>query len=486
MKRTITIDPVTRLEGHGKISIFLDDAGEVDRAVLQVPELRGFEAFCVGRPAEDMPQITSRICGICPTAHHMAATRALDDLYGVEPPRAAHLVRELFYNLFLFEDHTLHFYFLGGPDFLVGPDAAPRDRNIIGVIEKVGAAAGKRVIDARRRARDIMAGIGGKATHPVLGLPGGIAKPMTEDQREEVRDFAAEAIDFAAFTLAAFQQHVLDNPAYLELILSHAYHDETHYMGMVDESGRANFYGGTMRVVDPAGAEVERFAPSEYADIIEEHVEEWTYIKFPYLKKVGWKGFTGGPDSGVVRVAPLARVNVANGMATPRAHAEYERLHETLGEGPLHHTLAFHWARLVELLYAAERFAELAEDPDLCSPEVRNMDLRTPDRGVGIVEAPRGTLIHHYETDENGILTMVNLIVATLFNSAPISMSIEKAAKEFIRNGEANDGLLNRVEMALRAYDPCLSCATHHLPGEMPLQVTLHAPDGTPQCTLTR
>jgi F420-non-reducing hydrogenase large subunit len=329
------------------------------------------------------------------------------------------------------------------------------------------------VIEARKRAREIMAKIGGKPTHPVLGLPGGVAKSVTEDLREEGREFAREAVDFARFTVDAFEGHVLADPAYLELIRSTAYREETHYLGMVDEEDRVAFYDGEMRVVDPAGAEVLRFSPRDYATVIAEHVEEWTYIKFPYLREVGWKGFVGGAESGVVRVAPLARLNVADGMSTPLAQAEYERLYATLGAKPLHLTLAFHWARLVEILNVAERIAEIAEAEELTSPDVRNLDLDTPDEGVGIVEAPRGTLVHHYETDDRGVVTKVNLIVATLFNSAPISMSIEKAAKELIREGEVNDALLNRVEMALRAYDPCLSCATHHQPGRMPLEVTI-------------
>ena len=478
MGRTITIDPITRLEGHGKISIFLDDAGDVDRAVFQVPELRGFEAFCVGRPAEEMPQITSRICGVCPTAHHMAAARALDDLYGVEPTPTARAIRELFYNLFYFEDHTLHFYVLGGPDFVMGPDAPAAERNILGVIGKVGLEVGKQVIGMRRAARALMQEMGGKPVHPVLGLPGGVAKGVNETLRQQVRAFARDAVAFAQFTIKTFNDIVLANQAYVDLVLSDIYHDETHYMGLVDEQDRVSFYDGEVRVVAPDGTEAARFAPADYAAHIAEHVEPWSYVKFPYLRQIGWKGFVGGADSGVVRVAPLARLNVAAGMATPLAQEEHDRMFEVLGGKPVHHTLALHWARLVELLQAAERVGQLAEADELTAPELRNMELQTPAEGVGIVEAPRGTLIHHYETDERGVITAANLLVATLFNSAPICMSIEKAARKLIKGGEVNEGLLNQVEMAFRAYDPCLSCATHSLPGKMPLQVELRAPDG--------
>ena len=486
MSKKISIDPITRLEGHGKIDIYLDDNGSVDKAFFQVPELRGFETFVEGRPAEDMPQITSRICGVCPTAHHMASVKALDALYGVEPTPAARAVREMFYNLFMFEDHLLHFFFLGGPDFIVGPDAPKEMRNILGVIDKVGIETGKKVIDIRKRCRELMTEIGGKPIHPVLGLPGGVAKQMTEEMREECKAFAKDAVAFAQFTMTAFNDIVLANKTYLDLILSDVYYLETNYMGMVDKNNKVNFYDGAVRVVDPLGKEIQRFNPQEYASVIGEHVESWSYVKFPYLKKIGWKGFVDGKESGVYRVAPLARLNVANGMATPLAQAEYERFFSTIGKKPVHNTLAIHWARLVEVLFAAERLVELALCEELTSPDIRNMNLQTPTQGVGIVEAPRGTLIHHYQTDANGIITQANLIVATVGNSAAINMSIEKAAKKLITNGNVSDGLLNMVEMAFRAYDPCLSCATHALPGKMPLKVRIKNSDDSILKTIIR
>jgi F420-non-reducing hydrogenase large subunit len=471
MGKIITIDPITRLEGHGKIDIHLTDEGNVERAFFQVPELRGFEAFCVGRPAETMPQITSRICGVCPSAHHMAAVKALDMLFGVTPPRTARLIREIFYHLFMFEDHLLHFFFLGGPDFIVGPSAPKEKRNILGVIETVGVETGKKVIEIRKRCRELMSELGGKPIHPVLGLPGGVSKAVDAPTLETLKAFSRDAIAFAEFTLGAFDGIVLKNKDYVDLILGDVYKLTTGYMGMVDDQNRVNFYDGKIRVVDAKGVEIERFDPVNYRDVIAEHVEPWTYIKFPYLRKRGWKGFTDGVDGSLYRVSPLARLNAADGMATPRAQEQYERLYKTIGTRPIHNTLAIHWARLIEVLYAAERLVELATDPEVTSPDIRNMNLQTPKEGVGIVEAPRGTLIHHYRSDANGILTGVNLIVATLNNSAAINMSIEKAARALIVNNKVNDGLLNMVEMAFRAYDPCLSCATHSFPGKMPLQV---------------
>jgi len=469
--QTIKIDPITRLEGHGKISIFVDDAGDVAKAIFQVPELRGFEAFAVGRPAEEMPQITSRICGVCPTAHHMASTKALDALFGVEPTPAAKAIRELVNSLFMFEDHALHFYYLGGPDFVVGPTAPASDRNILGVIGSVGMDKASIVIETRRKVRGLMAFCGGKPIHPVLGLPGGVSKAIPESERAHVLEVGRECVEFARSSLELFDDVVLSNPEYMKLVTGDVYYHETNYMGMVDAQNRVNHYDGDIRVVDPSGVERLRFAPKDYAEHIAEHVEDWTYIKFPYLREVGWKGFVDGADSGVYRVAPLARLNASDGMATPLAQAEYERMYRTFGGKPVHHTLANHWARLIEMLYAAERVVELARQPELCSPEIRNMDFGTPREGVGIVEAPRGTLIHHYESDGRGVMTGCNLIVATLGNSAAMCMSIERAAKAVIQGGQIEEGLLNLVEMAFRAYDPCLSCATHALPGQMPLNV---------------
>jgi F420-non-reducing hydrogenase large subunit len=476
--RRISIDPITRLEGHGKIEIFLDAKGDVNRAFMQVPELRGFEKFAQGRLAEDMPQITSRICGVCPTAHHMASTKALDDLYKVEPPPAGKAIRELVYNAFMAEDHALHFYFLGGPDFVVGPTAPAAERNILGVIAKVGVETGKTVIAMRKRLRELIAIAGGKVIHPVLGLPGGVAKPIKPEEQKQFQVLAADAVGFAQFTLKVFEDVVLKNPEYVKLITSDTFTHRTHYLGMVDDKDRPNFYDGKLKVVSPEGKEVARFAAQQYLDYVAEHVEPWSYMKFCYLKPVGWKGFVEGADSGIYAVAPLARLNVASGMATPLAQQAYEKMYQVLGGKPVHHTLGNHWARVIELLYAAERLQEIAADPVLVDPNVRTLPTVKPTEGIGVVEAPRGTLIHHYKTDERGVITMANLIVATQGNAARMAMGVEKAARGLISGKEVSDGLLNMVEMAFRAYDPCLGCATHSLLGEMPLEVSIRDADG--------
>ncbi|MDJ0835390.1 MAG: Ni/Fe hydrogenase subunit alpha [Acidobacteriota bacterium] len=485
MKR-ITIDPITRLEGHGKIQIFLDTEGDVANAYLQIPELRGFERFCVGRPAEEMPRITNRICGVCPEAHHMAATKALDDLYGIEPSSAVQKLRELFYMAFYVTDHTTHFYALGGPDFVLGPDAPPAERNILGVIHKVGVEIGKQVIDCRMRNHGVIKLLGGRGVHPVAGLPGGWSKALSEEDRVKVEAIAKENVAFAQFSLKLFDDIVLGNKKYVDLVCSDAYSHSTYSMGMVDSSNRVNFYDGLIRVVDPEGKEVLLYHPKDYAEHIGERVEPWTYLKVPYLKDIGWQGYTDGADSGVYTATPLSRLNVSDSMATPLAQEAFERFYETLGTGkvdgryrPVHFRLATHWARLVELLYAAERMLELSQDEEITDPNLRPQVTNTPRMGIGSVEAPRGTLTHHYTTDENGILTGVNLIVGTTNNYAAIAMSIKKAAMSLIHAGViVTEGLLNRVEMAFRSYDPCMSCATHSLPGQMPLELTIRDADG--------
>ncbi|MFH2054483.1 MAG: Ni/Fe hydrogenase subunit alpha [bacterium] len=474
MGKRITIDPITRLEGHGRIDVFLDDQGDVERAYFRVPELRGFEKFAQGRPAEDMPQITSRICGVCPTAHHMASTKALDNLYQVEPTPAARKVRELVYSMFFVEDHALHFFYLGGPDFVVGPTAPKAERNILGVLGKVGEEIGLRVIGMRKELRALMTLIAGKAIHPVFGLPGGVAKALDPQLRARLVEAADSAVEFGQFSLKIFADLVLSREDYVGYITSEAYTHRTYYLGLVDTDDRVNFYDGQLRVVKPDGSEYVKFSGDNYLDQIAEHVEPWSYMKFSFLKQIGWQGFADGPESGIFAVAPLARLNAAAGMATPLAQQAHEEFYKTLGGKPVHYTLATHWARLVELLYAAERMRELVTDDATFGREVRNLPTETPHEGIGVVEAPRGTLIHHYLTDERGVIEKANLLVATQHNAGRIALSVDKAAKGLIRQGKYDDGILNMIEMAFRAYDPCHGCATHALPGQMPLLVSVY------------
>lgn len=471
--KTVTIDPITRLEGHGKITIFLDDHGDVDNAYLQIPELRGFERFSQGRRAEDMPQITSRICGVCPVAHHFAATKALDAAFHVDPPSAAKKLRELMYMGYIIYDHTLHFYYLGGPDFIVGPDAPADKRNVIGVIEKAGVDIGKEVIKHRAYGQKITAILGGKATHPVCGLPGGVSKGLNKDEVNNIKEMATSCIGFAQFTLKLFDDIVLKNKEYVDLITSDPYQLKTYNMGLVDSNNKVNFYDGSIRVTDQKAEEYCKFNVKDYYAKIGEHVEEWSYMQFPFLKSIGWKGLIDGENSGIYRVGPLGRLNAADGMATSLADKEYKRMYEVLGGKPVNSTLAFHWARLIELLYATERALELIKDSEITSDKIRN-PVGKPGEGFGVVEAARGTLIHHYKLTKNGLIDKANLIVATTNNAGAITMSVRDAAKGVISKGKIDDGILNKVEMAFRAYDPCFACATHTLPGGMPLRVQIY------------
>lgn len=476
--RKVVVDPITRLEGHGKIVAILNEKGDCIRAYLQVPELRGFEKFLEGRVAEDAAVITPRICGVCPTAHHMASAKALDDLFHADPPVAAKKIRELAYNIFMLEDHALHFYVLAGPDFIVGPEAPKEERNILGVLKKVGDL-GLKIISVRRMFRKLNEKIIGKTIHPPFTRPGGISKPLDKDVIKELKGSTDKAIELATTTYKVMKKIVLEDPKIYKLVTSDAYRHETYYMGLVDDKNRLNFYDGKIRVVDPKGKEFAKFDVHDYLKYIAEHVEPWSYIKFLYLKSVGWKGFVDGVNSGVYCVAPLARLNVSDSIATPMAQEAFKEMYETLGERPTHHTLVTHWARVIEMIYAAERIKELVEDPDIESKDVLNVPTKTPGPvGIGVVEAPRGTLIHHYESDERGIIKKANLIVATQNNAARMNMSIDKAARSFIRGGEVREGLLNMVEMAFRAYDPCHACGTHSLPGELKIVVELYSENG--------
>lgn len=478
--KSIVIDPITRLEGHGKIHLFVNDDGSLANCYFQVPELRGFEKFCQGRPVEELARITTRICGVCPEAHHMASAKAADAVYGVTPPPAAIKLRQLVYSAFYAGDHTTHFYALGGPDFVCGPDAPPAERNILGVVAKAGIEAGKKVIRQRACGQRFIEIIGGKKVHPVSALPGGMAKRVTKEEQQEMIGMAEEMLEFSKFTIQLLNKIVLANKAYVDLILSDVYAHKTYNMGLVDENNRVNFYDGKVRVTDPDGKEHAKYSPNEYLEYVAEHVEPYSYLKYPYLKKVGWKGFVDGVDSGIYKATPLSRLNASNGMSTPLAQAEYERFYETLtgdssGKTPVHATLATHWARIVELVYACEHVAMLANDDEITSDKIHNLPQGIVGEGVGIVEAPRGTLTHHYKTDKKGIITEANLIVGTTNNNAPITMSIKRAAEGLITKGtKITDGILNRIEMAFRAYDPCFGCATHTLPGEMPLELVIH------------
>jgi F420-non-reducing hydrogenase large subunit len=393
----------------------------------------------------------------------------------------------MIYNSYTFYDHLLHFYYLAAPDFVLGPMADPAERNILGVVGKVGLEIGAKVIEMRAKSIDVMKYFGGKRTHPIIALPGGISRPLDPEAREEMRKHAEEAVEFSKFTFQLFEDVVLKNQEYVDLVLSEAFGgQETYYVGLVTDDNKVDFYDGMTRIVDPEGNEFAKFHPSEYLDHFEERVEPWTYLKVTYLKNVGWKGWVTGKDSGIYRGGPLARLNASDGMQTPLAQAEFEKMYDTLGGKPVHATLAYHWARIIEGCQGAELWLEAMNDDEILDPHIRNIPTETPGRGVGVIEAARGHLIHDYNTDENGIITDMNLIVATTHNYAGINLAVRNAAKGVIKGGVVEEGHLNIVEMAFRAYDPCMACATHSLPGKMPLELDIYEADGTLRNTIKR
>ena len=462
--------------------------GDVANAYMVIPELRGFEKFSQGRRVEELTDITPRICGVCPEAHHLASTKACDAVFHVDPPPTAKKLRELFYSAFYVADHMAHFYILGGPDFVMGPDAPVAERNILGVIHKVGVEIGTKVIEARGKAMDIIGMLGGRKIHPTFGLPGGVSKALNEEERKQVEATAKDEIEFALFTLQLFRDIVLANKGYLDLIMSPIFTMPTYYMGMVDEKNKVNFYDGKIRVVDPDGKEFVKYSPNEYLEHMAERVEPWTYLKFPYLKKVGWKGLVPGQGRGVYQATPLSRLNASDGMATPKAQEAYEEMYKTFGKKPVHNLLATHWARLIELLYAAERLLELATDPgDHRTPRSAPSPRRSRPKGWASSRRRGARSPTITSRTKKGIVTKANLIVGTTNNYAPISIAIKQAAQGLIKKGaEVTEGILNRVEMAFRLYDPCFGCATHTLPGRMPLTINVMDASGDLVRQITR
>ena len=489
--KRILVDPITRLEGHGKIEIFLDDNGNVENTYWQVPELRGFERFCIGRKVTELNQITARLCGVCPGAHHLAATKAIDGCYNAKPTETAFLIRDLFYHAHFVHSHIAHFYALAAPDFVLGPGAPAASRNVLGVVGAVGLELGGAVLRARSQAQKIQAIIGGKATHPLMGVPGGVSKGINAAEQKEIVKYAENLVEFSKTSLQVLKDVVLANPDYVDIIKNpDLYYQESYYMGLVNKDGNLEFHDGPVKVIDPKGADFAQYDPYDYLDNISEACEPWSYEKFPYLKKVGYKGLYAGADNGIYRATPLSRLNVCKGISTPIAQEaldEYRGFFKDLGvEGPVHFTLATHWARIIEMIYAAEKVLEDAQHADLLNGDIKQTDLVPGGRGVGCVEAPRGTLTHDYTCDENGIVTACNLVVGTTNNNGSMNIDVKNAAKGLIKNFEVSPGLLNMVEMAFRAYDPCNSCATHSLPGKMPLTAVIKDRDGSVIETISR
>lgn len=472
--KKIEINPMTRLEGHGKIAVFLDDNGNVDEAFFQVVEFRGFEKFLQGLPIEEVPRTVSTICGVCRGVHFTAAMKASDGVYGTQPTETARKLREMFFNAHYVEDHAVILYALGFPDFVVGPDAPAGERNVIGLINAVGAELGREVLRKRGLAVKIFELLGGKPNHPVAAIPGGWSKTINEAERKQIEEWSEELVELGQLTMKVFGDVVLNNPAYMELVTGDMYRVPVNYMGSVDANDNVALYDGIQKVVDVNGKEIDRFTGMEYIDTISERVLPWTYLKMPYQKKIGWKGITEGEGTSLYSVGPLARFNVAKGMSTPLANEEFQKFFDTFGSSPVHHIMGYHWARAVELLHCAENIRDLAKDPSITDQDARALLGECTGEGVGIIEAPRGTLIHHYNTDNNGIVTDANIVVATTHNKGPINLAVRKAAKHFIKDGNVDEAILNHVEMAYRPYDLCLGCATHAVkPGSSPMKIEI-------------
>lgn len=467
MGKKIVIQPVTRIEGHAKVTIQLDDSGNVSDSRVSVLELRGFEKFCVGRPVEELPRIVTSICGVCPWHHHLASAKACDAIFGVEIPSAAKKLRELAKAIASTEDHILHFYFLAGADFIMGPDADYSIRNVIGIAQKFPDIA-KKVIRNRYLGARMLEIVSGKSIHPVAAVPGGYSKVLTTEERDECLKMANEVLEFSKFSIDYAKKNIF--PKYIEIVKTLGV-IKTGFLGTVTKDGTLELYDGILRMMQADGS-YEDFTYEQYTDYIEEHIEPWTYLKFPYMKKAGKLSMDLDNPVGVYRTNTLARMNVCDRIRTPLAQKEFEDFRNEFGR-PVQMTLLYNWARLIELLYNAEYAVQLLEDPEIISKDIRVPVKPRAARGIGCVEAPRGTLIHDYETDENGMVTNVNLIVGTTHNNAPINMSVKKAATDLIKDGKYDQGILNRVEMAIRAYDPCLSCATHNLDGSIAVKIDI-------------
>ena len=467
MSKVLNIQPVTRIEGHAKVTITLDDAGNVADTKVHVLALRGFEKFCEGRPIEEMPRIVTQICGICPWPHHLASAKAADGCLSATPPPAAVKIRQLMNNITYVGDKILNFYFLAAPDFVIGPDADYSVRNVIGIVQAAPDIA-RQAVRMRQMVTNIVENFAGRAIHPTLCLPGGVSKPMTEAERQEILPQAQELLEFAKFSMKFAKENVF--PKYLDAIKTIGV-ITVGYLGTVKEDGTNELYDGKLRLMKPDGS-YEDFDYEQYPDYIGEWVEPWSNLKFPYARKWGKPSLSLENPTAIYRTNCLARLNVADKMATPLAQAELEEFRAAFGR-PAHYTLLYHYARLIELLQCAEQAVELLNDPEITDPNFRAQVEPKAGRGVGCVEAPRGTLIHDYTTDEEGMVASLNLIVGTTHNNAAINLSAHQAAKEFIKGGKYDQGILNRVEMAIRAYDPCLSCATHRLDGGVGVEVTV-------------
>ncbi|MBP7140018.1 MAG: Ni/Fe hydrogenase subunit alpha [Caldisericia bacterium] len=465
MNKKITISPVTRIEGHARVTIFLNDEGKVDEAYLHIDQFRGFEKFSEGRYFAEMPIITPRICGICPVSHHLASAKATDDILGVDIPRPAKLLRELIHMGQIIQSHSMHFFELAGPDLILGWDADPRIRNVAGLIQANPELALK-AVKLRKFGQRIIELVAGRRIHPIFAIPGGVNQALDPKVRDEILKGIDEMISYVEDGISIATKYIEDNKEVCDKFASFP----TGYMGLVKDDGSLELYDGKIRFMDKNGNVVKDFKDKYYLKYIGERVEDWSYLKFPYYKPFGW-------PEGVYRVGPLGRLNVADKISTPIADEHLKNFKKINNGKPVEGSLYFHYARLIEAIYGLERTREILEDSECLSKDVLISGKVSNEEGIGVIEAPRGTLIHHYWVDEKGTIEKVNLIVATGHNNWAMSKSVESVAKEFVDGKNLTEGMLNRVEGAIRCYDPCLSCSTHAI-GKMPLLIELYDSNG--------
>ncbi|MFN2200952.1 MAG: Ni/Fe hydrogenase subunit alpha [Caldilineaceae bacterium] len=473
MSQTITIDPITRIEGHAKITVQLDGNGQVEDARFHVTEFRGFEKFCEGRSFWEMPGITARICGICPVSHLLASAKAGDAILGVKIPPTAEKLRRLMNWAQLVQSHALSFYHLSSPDLLLGMDSDPAMRNIAGLVQKYPDVA-LDGIRLRQFGQDSIRILGGRSVHPAWSVAGGVREPLDADRRDQIRRRLPEAFDIIENALELLRQA---SENYADEIDSYG-NFPSLYMGLVTPQGGLEHYDGLLRVVDSGGKVLEPgLDPARYREIIGEAVEPWTYLKFPYYKPYAVSG-SSYYRMGMYRVGPLARLNVCDFAGTPKADEELRAFRELSPQGhPVNTAFHYHYARLIEILFSLEKIAETLEDPNILDEYVRSRADANQTIGVGVSEAPRGTLFHEYHVDHDGIIQKLNLVIATGQNNLAMNRTVQQIAKHHINGGKLTEGILNRMEHGIRLYDPCLSCSTHAI-GAMPLHVQVLSPDG--------
>ena len=465
--KRIVIEPVTRVEGHGKVTILLDEDNKVTQARMHIVEFRGFERFVLGRMFWEVPVMIQRLCGICPVSHHLAAAKAMDIIAGVDKltPAAEKLRRLMHYGQY-FQSHALHFFHLASPDLLFGFDADVAIRNVIGVAAKFPELA-KQGIFMRKYGQEVIKATAGKKVHGTAAIPGGINKNLSIAERDVLLKDVDQMMEWSRGALKIAKDYTVEN---LETVAPFGSFDSNH-LTILREDGALDLYDGNLRAIDFEGNKIfDNVPPADYHKVLTEEVKPWSYMKFPFINSIG-------PEDGWYRVGPLARINACDFIDTSEAEAARKEFMAVTNNRPNNITMAYHWTRMIELLHSMEKIQELLNDPDLQSDDLVVTGERRRE-GAAIVEAPRGTLFHHYEVDENDQVTMANLIVSTTSNNEPMNRAVAKVAQDHISGkAEITEGLLNHVEVAIRAYDPCLSCATHAL-GKMPLHVTLVDADG--------